>query len=123
MGSDNSLLASVRTSMALITFGFIIFEYLQKIGAEYLAGSLPVHSPRRFGLALLILGVVLLCFEILRHKQYRRARRQRRQELFERGLIRHPEMAQSNSAMIVAVLLLLVGLSAILRVAISAGPL
>lgn len=123
MGSDNSLLASVRTSMALITFGFIIFEYLQKIGDEYLAGSLPAHSPRRFGLTLLVLGVVLLCLEIVRHARYQRARRQRRQELFERGLVRHPEMARSNSAMIVAVLLLLIGLSAILRVALSAGPL
>jgi putative membrane protein len=123
MGSDNALLASVRTSMALITFGFIIFEYLQKISEEQLAGSLPAHSPRRFGLALLVLGVVLLCFEILRHKTDRRVRRQRRQELFERGLIRHPEMARPNSAMIVAILLLLVGLAAIFRVALSAGPL
>jgi putative membrane protein len=41
MSSDNSLLASVRTSMALIAFGFIIFEYLQKLGDEYLTGSLP----------------------------------------------------------------------------------
>jgi putative membrane protein len=123
MGSDNSLLASVRTSMALITFGFIIFEYLQKLSEEYLGGSLPAHSPRRFGLTLLVLGVVLLCLEIVRHARYQGARRQRRQELFERGLIRHPEMARLNSAMIVAVLLLLIGLSAILRVALSAGPL
>ena len=123
MSSDSALLATVRTSMALITFGFIIFEYLQKISDEHLAGSLPAHSPRRFGLALLILGVVLLCFEILRHKTDRRVRRQRRQELFERGLIRHPEMARPNSAMIVAVLLLLIGLAAIFRVALSAGPL
>lgn len=123
MSSDNSLLASVRTSMALITFGFIIFEYLHKLGDEYLAGSLPAHSPRRFGLALLILGVVLLCLEILRYRQYRRERRRCRQELFERGLIRRPETGRTNSAMIVAVLLLFIGLAAILRVFLSAGPL
>jgi putative membrane protein len=123
MSSDNSLLASVRTSMALIAFGFIIFEYLQKLGDEYLTGSLPAHSPRRFGLTLLALGIVLLCLEIMRHAQYRRASRQRRQELFDRGLIRHPEMHRTNSAMIVAVLLLVIGLAATLRVALSVGPL
>jgi len=123
MGSDNSLLASVRTSMALITFGFIIFEYLQKLSDEHHAGSLPAHSPRLFGAALLVLGVTLLCLEIIRHAQYRRVRRQRRQELFERNLIRHPEMDRMNSAMIVAVLLLLIGIAAILRVALSVGPL
>ena len=123
MSSDNALLASVRTSMALIAFGFIIFEYLQKLGGEYLGGSLPAYSPRRFGLALLLLGVLLLCLEILRHRQYRRTRRQRRQELFEQGLIRHPESDGSNSAIIVAILLLLIGLAAIFRVALSAGPL
>lgn len=123
MGSDNALLASVRTSMALITFGFIIFEYLQKLSGKYVAGSLPANSPRRFGLTLLVLGVVLLCLEIMRHAQYRSARRHRRLELFERGLIQNPEMNQTNSAMIVAVLLLIIGLAAILRVALSIGPL
>jgi putative membrane protein len=123
MGSDNSLLASVRTSMALITFGFIIFEYLQKLGDELLAGSLPAQSPRRFGLSLLILGVVLLCLEIVRHRQYRRVSSRQRQELLDRGLIRHPEMNRSNSAVIVATLLLTIGLFALLRVALSAGPL
>lgn len=123
MSSDSSLLASARTSMALITFGFIIFEYLQKISDRYLAGDLPAHSPRRFGLALLVLGIVLLCLEILRHRQFQRHRRQRRQELFEQGLIRHPERARPSSAMIVAILLLLIGLAAIVRVALSAGPL
>ena len=122
MGSDAALLASVRTSMALITFGFIIFEYLQKISDKYLAGELPAHSPRRFGFTLIILGMVLLCLEILNHAHYARARGRRRRALFEQGLIRRPEMGRLNSAMIIAVLLLIVGLLAILRVALSAGP-
>jgi putative membrane protein len=123
MGSDTALFASVRTSMALITFGFIIFEYMEKISEEYLAGALPAHSPRRFGLALLVLGVVLLCLEIVNHANYSRARRGRRHALFEQGLIRHPEATRPSSAMIVAVLLLIVGILAMLRVALSAGPL
>jgi hypothetical protein len=59
----------------------------------------------------------------VRHKQYRRARGQHRQELFDRGLLRHPEINRSNNAMIVAILLLFIGLTAIIRVALSAGPL
>jgi len=123
MSSDNSLLASVRTSMALIGFGFILFEYLQKLDDQYFGGALPAHAPRRFGLALILLGVVLLCLEIVRHRQYQNMRRQRRRELFEKGLIRHLEMDGSKSAIIVAILLLLIGLAAIFRVALSAGPL
>jgi putative membrane protein len=123
MSSDNSLLASVRTSMALMAFGFLIFEYLHKLSDEYFGASLPAHSPRRFGLSLLVLGIVLLCLEMLRHRQYSRERRQRRQKLFERGLIRHPETGRSNSAMIAATLLLLIGLAAVVRIALNAGPL
>lgn len=122
MGSDNLLMAAVRTSMALITFGFIIFEYLQKLSEEYLPASLPAHSPRRFGFSLLVLGVVLLCLEIVRYRQSRRVRGKRRQFLLDQGLIRMPEAEGSNSTMIVAILLLLIGLSAMLRVALSAGP-
>ena len=123
MSSDTALFASVRTSMALITFGFIIFEYLEKISVGYLGGTLPGHSPRRFGLALLVLGVVLLCLEIVNHAHYSRARRGRRQALFAQGLIRQPEGTRPSSAMIIAVLLLIVGILAMLRVALSAGPL
>src|SRR4051794_14173195 len=60
MSSDSALLAAVRTSMAMIAFGFIIFEFLQKASERYLDG-MPAHSPRRFALALIVLGVALLC--------------------------------------------------------------
>jgi len=43
--------------------------------------------------------------------------------MFKQGPIRHPEMRRTNSAMIVAMLLPFIGLAAILRVALSAGPL
>lgn len=122
MSSDSALLAAVRTSMAMIAFGFIIFEFLQKVSEKYLEG-LPAHSPRRFALALIVLGVALLCLELVSHRQYRRARRRRRQELFEQGLVRHQETGRTNSALIVATLLLIVGLLAIVRVALSTGPL
>ena len=123
MSSELALFASVCASMALITFGFIIFEYLQRISDEYLSGGLPAHSPRRFGLALLVLGVVLLCVEIFNHGRYAKARRARRQGLFDQGLVRHPEAARPSSAKIVAVLLLIVGILLMLRVILSAGPL
>jgi putative membrane protein len=123
MSSDTALLAAVRTSMAMIAFGFIIFEFLQKVSEKYLDGGLPAHSPRRFALALIVLGVMLLCLELISHTKYGRERRRRRHELFEQGLVRHQESSRTNSAMIVGMLLLIVGILAIVRVALSAGPL
>lgn len=122
MSGDSALFGSVRTSMALITFGFIIVEYLEKISQKYLAGTLPGESPRRFGLALIAIGIVLLGLEITNHAQRSRTRRSQRQSLFERGLIIHAEASRPSSAMVVALLLLLVGLLAILRIALSGGP-
>ena len=122
MSSDSVLFGAVRTSMALIAFGFVIFEYLEKISDRF-SGALPGNSPRRFGLALILIGIVLLALEIANHFRYTRGRRRRRLELFDQGLIRHSESARPSSAVIVALLLLVVGLLVILRIALSARPL
>ena len=80
MSSDTALLASVRTSMAMITFGFIIFEYLERLSGN-LVGELPGLSPKRFATALIALGIILLCIEIVSHARYAQRRRRRRQAL------------------------------------------
>jgi putative membrane protein len=121
IASDRTLMAVVRTSLALIGFGFTIYKFFHDLSEKVLPG-LPPAAPRRFGLALIVLGVVMLVFGILNHRHDTSLRRARRQAMFEEQLIHHPEIPRANSAQIVAVLLLIVGVLAILRVALNAGP-
>lgn len=122
MATDRTLMAVVRTSLALIGFGFTIFEFFRKLSEYALPKGLPTEAPRRFGFALITLGLVLLISGIFSHLREASARRSRRQRLFDQGLIGHAESRGPNSSMIVAVLLLIVGLLAILRVGLSMGP-
>jgi putative membrane protein len=113
-------MAIVRTSLALIGFGFTIFTFFHTLSEKYL--NLPDGAPRRFGGALIILGVILLALGILNHWQEARQRRRQRQDLFGLKLVHRPETAKITSSMIIAILLLLVGLVAILRIIARAGP-
>ncbi len=122
LSSDRTLMSVVRTSLSLIAFGFTIFQFFHKVSDTYIRGGLPPLAPRRFGLALIVLGVIMLSFGILNHWNEAQARRARRRRLFDEGLIHHAEFIGPNSAMIVAILLLLVGIAAIFRVGFSVGP-
>ena len=120
MATDRTLMAVVRTSLALIGFGFTIFEFFRKISQD--DKGLPAAAPRRFGLALITLGLILLAAGIFGHLKEASGRRRRRQALFDQGLIGHAEPLGPNSSMIAAVLLLVIGVFAILRVGFSLGP-
>ena len=121
LSSDRTLMSVVRTSLSLIGFGFTIFQFFHKLADEILKG-MPPEAPRRFGLSLIVLGIILLTLGIFNHAHATRERRKRRQTLFETGLIHHPEIARPNSAMVIAILLLAVGLLALLRVGLRTGP-
>jgi putative membrane protein len=120
LATERTLMAIVRTSLALIGFGFTIFTFFHTLSEKYL--QLPAAAPRRFGGALIILGVILLVLGILNHWQEAKARRSERQQLFELKLVHQPESAKITSSMIIAILLLFVGLIAVLRVIAQVGP-
>ncbi|GAA4753921.1 hypothetical protein GCM10023264_21340 [Sphingomonas daechungensis] len=122
LASDRTLMAGVRTSFALIGFGFTIFQFLHTLNDRFVNGSIPAGAPQRFGLTLISLGVILLVLAILSHRSQTRVRRLRREQLVERGLIRSVEDNSVNGAMVIAILLLVTGLLALLRVAASIGP-
>jgi putative membrane protein len=120
LASDRTLMAVVRTALALIGFGFTIFTFFHTLSAKYL--ELPEEAPRRFGGVLILLGVILLTLGILNHRQQAKERRRQRQALFDQKLVHQPEIAKTNATMVIAILLLLVGLAAILRVIAQVGP-
>jgi putative membrane protein len=121
MSSDRTLMSVVRTSLSLIGFGFTIYQFFQSVSVEL--GRPPAVAPQRFALMLLALGMLLLALGIGNHVRETRGRRRRREILCERHLIRHLEPVKTSSAMLVAILLLIAGLFAVLRVAFRLGPL
>jgi putative membrane protein len=120
MSSDRTLMATVRTSLSLIGFGFTIFQFFHTLHARYV--NLPDAAPRRFGFALILLGLILLALGLADHKKQTAARRQRRLRLYEGKLIHHVESARPSSAFIIAVMLFIVGLLALLSVGLRIGP-
>ncbi|PNU04017.1 YidH family protein [Novosphingobium guangzhouense] len=107
MAADRTLMAELRTSLSMIGFGFTIYETFRSLAkADMLTGS---HAPRNFGLALILLGMLILAGGIWRHIQFANELRRRRLELTEQGLI-HGESAYPISvSLVVALGLLLVG--------------
>ena len=123
MASDRTLMAIVRTSLSLIGFGFTIFQFFHRLNTDFMEGQLPTTAPRRFGAALITLGIVLLVLGIFKHISETRARRVRRDRLYRYGLIHHVEPVKLSSVLVVAGLLLALGLLAFMSVAFRAGPL
>jgi len=119
MSGDRTLMSVIRTALALIGFGFTIYQVFR----EFTYSPLPPQAPGRVGLALVILGVVLLVLGIWSHWQTVRKLRQRRTRLHEMKLIHNLPEVQVSSASAIAVLLLFLGLTVILRIAFGAGPL
>jgi putative membrane protein len=120
LASDRTLMAMVRTSLALIGFGFTIFSFFHTLIQKYL--DLPALAPRRFGGMLIILGIILLTLGIFNHQRETKERRLRRQNLYDQGLIHHPEIVRRSATMVVALLLLLVGILAIFSILTRLGP-
>lgn len=119
MAGDRNLMAVIRTALTLIAFGFTIYQAFK----EFLPNRLPPEAPGRFGLALIILGVVLLVLGIWNHWRDVRKLRERRTRLYELKLVHNLPQVQISAASAIAVLLLLIGLTAIARIVFGAGPL
>lgn len=116
--SDRTLMATVRTSLSMIGFGFTIYSFFKALGeSTMLEGRLPQHTPALFGLALTILGVVLLSAAIWVDVRFRKGMNDRQAVLSASRMI--PASTQPRSlAVLAAVLLLLIGVSAILAIAL-----
>ena len=109
----------IRTALSLISFGFTIFQFFQKLHVtSTLDGNQPV---RRFSIALVLLGTGMPVFGIGYHLVFMRGLRQERQQLKKEGLI-HPESKFPVSLTLTAIALLVIGLLAFVSMVFKSGP-
>jgi putative membrane protein len=101
MAADRTLLAGVRTSMALIGFGFTIFNVL-----KYVQEHSPVkvlmrpQTPRNIGGFLLVVGIVPLFFMIAQYS--RTLKRMGKKE----SIFRNPNFQMAAAILLLGTILL-----------------
>src|SRR5882724_477791 len=82
MSADRTLMSVIRTSLSLISFGFTIYQFL---GRLHLANN--ADAARKFGFALVVLGVAMIMMGIIYHLHFMWGLRLQRKELIATGLI------------------------------------
>jgi putative membrane protein len=106
----------IRTSLSLIGFGFTIFQFFQKLReADVLAHA---QAPRRFGVALVALGIAMLLMGIVYHLQFMTGLRRTREAMAAEGLIYGESLFPRSLTLITAVILLVIGIVAIISMAL-----
>ena len=80
-------------------------------------------TPRNFGFSLVLLGVVMLTIGIGYHVHFMLGLRHRRREMTTAGLIHAQSEYPISLTLIVAVLLFVIGLTAVVGMVFNVGPL
>ena len=120
MSADRTLMSVIRTSLSLIGFGFTIYQVFQKLyEADVLKRS---NAPRRFGEALVVLGIGMLVLGIGYQLAFMSELRRQREQMKLDGLIHAESHFPVSLTMIVAIMLLTIGIMAILSMVFHVGP-
>jgi putative membrane protein len=122
MSADRTLMSVIRTSLSLISFGFTIFQVFERLRDSKILES-DSHAARRFGIALVALGIAMLVIGIIYHVQFMLELRMERKQMKEDGLIHGETRFPPSLTLITAVVLLLVGVAAIVSMVFQVGPL
>ncbi len=120
MSADRTLMSIIRTALSLIGFGFTIFQFFRSLRESAVAALKPAAA-RNFGMALVILGVLLLVMGIVSHARFMLELRRDHSQLVDENLIPQDRFPYS-ATLATALLLLLIGLLAILSMATRLGP-
>jgi len=120
MSADRTLMSVIRTSLSLIGFGFTIYQVFQKLyDAQVLKNS---RAPRRFGEALVVLGITMLVLGIGYQLAFMVELRRSRDQLRRDGLIHGESQFPVSLTLLVALMLLVIGILAILSMVYHVGP-
>jgi putative membrane protein len=117
---DQSLMGAVRTSLALITFGFALVLFFHQISGD-VGVNLRVPA-RNFGLSLLAMGTGLVTAGLLGHRKRFNDLKFQMDELHQKKLLIERCPYRRSAIAIFAILLLFVGLLLIVAVLIRIDP-
>ena len=110
LAAENTLMAWVRTSLSMITFGFTIYKFLQTLHAQ---SPVPVprpDAPRNIGLLLVGIGTFAVVVAVFQHWKF--VNRLRSGQMGRRW----------DLAVIVAILIGLLGLLIFASMVYTTGP-
>ena len=120
MSADRTLMSIIRTALSLIGFGFTIFQFFHYL-RESITISVKAGAARNFGIALVLLGVLLLTTGIISHVRFMLELRSDHTQLVEEDLIPRDRFPLSVT-LVTALMLLVIGLLAIVSMTASIGP-
>ncbi|MGH6908977.1 MAG: YidH family protein [Phenylobacterium sp.] len=120
LSADRTLMSVIRTSLSLISFGFTIYQVFEKLQTSHVFES--GEAPRNFGMALILLGLVMLIVGIVYHVQFMLALRGERRRMVQEDLLYGESPFPPSMTLITALLLLALGLTAVVSIALKVGP-
>jgi len=68
LAHERTLMAWVRTSASLISFGFTIYKFFQYLRGQNQLAQDRLFGPREFAMALVIIGLTALVLATLQHR-------------------------------------------------------
>lgn len=68
LGHDRTLLAWVRTSVSLISFGFTIYKFFEYLREAQANGEQRVTGPRHFALVMILAGLITLILAAVQNR-------------------------------------------------------
>lgn len=120
MSAERTLMSVIRTSLSLMGFGFTIyqiFEKLQQAGVVTRA-----DAPRNFGIALVVLGIVMLVIGVVYHLQFMLGLRHERAAMVAEELLHGESRFPRSWTLVTAVVLLAIGIFVIVSMLLDTGP-
>ena len=121
MAADRTLMAVIRTSLSLISFGFTISQIFEKLKESGVLKS-DVPEVPKFGVSLVLLGIMMLILGIGYHGQFMYALRVGRKRLMREGLVHGESPFPASLTLITALILLGIGIAAMTSMIFHSGP-
>lgn len=122
MSADSNLMSVIRTSLSMISFGFTIYQGFRGLRDANVMGPEAGAAASFFGQALVYLGVGMIGVGIAYHVHFMVGLRRQRNAMKGSALIFAESDFPISLTLIVALLLLLLGVTAILGIAFRIGP-
>jgi len=119
---ERTLMATVRSALGLITFGIVLFEFVEYLRGRSVGADWPSRDVvRDIGIGMMALAIGLLVAGLVSGNHMSRRLREHWDDLRDRGQIPRTDRMPVSFVPAIALLLLLVAILVILRMIWRAG--